>query len=88
MVSPVLTLLVASSIQMASEGPRRADLAGIVLELTQAIVVSGRPEPETRTEPTVCDIPFYYDDLLPVAPPAAATPITYDWRSPVIFDLP
>ena len=89
MLHPVLTLLVAGSIQMASESPRQVDLAQIVFQITQAVEDS-RPlvvDPG-EVEPTVCDVPFYYSDFTPLAAPAVATLVTYDWRSPVIFDLP
>jgi hypothetical protein len=88
MLQPVLTILVASSIHFAAESPRQADLAQIVYEITQA-VESVRPVvDEGEAEPTVCDIPFYYSDFTPLAAPEVAPLVTYDWRSPVIFDLP
>ena len=37
---------------------------------------------------TVRDIPFYYRLLSPVPVPVGVPSITYDWRSPVFFDLP
>jgi hypothetical protein len=86
-MSPVLTLLVAGSIQLAAETPR-TDFACLAFELTRAVeVLPGAADP---AEPPlgVCDIPFYYSDFSPVR--ARETPIlvTYDWRTPVIFDLP
>jgi hypothetical protein len=88
MLHPVLTLLVASSVHMAAESPRQADFAQIVFEITLTVEQT-RPEiPLGEPEPTVCDIPFYYSDFTPVAAPQVAPLVTYDWRSPVIFDLP
>ena len=43
---------------------------------------------QTDAAPTVADVPFYYSDFTPLAAPEVAPIITYDWRSPVIFDLP
>ena len=88
MLHPVLTLLVASSIQFHAESPRQADLAQIVFEITQAVETAPSVVDEGVAEPTVCDIPFYYSDFTPLAAPAVALLVTYDWRSPVIFDLP
>jgi len=88
MLHPVLTLLVASSIQLASESPLKADLAQIAFELIQAAELPGDPVPEAEASWSVCDIPYYFDDLRPLAAPATPTLVTYDWRSPVIFDLP
>jgi hypothetical protein len=88
MFQPVLTLLVASSIQIAAESPRAADLAQIVYDITQA-VEGARPQTLPVAETlTVRDLPFYYDDLLPLPVPAVEPVVTYDWRSPTIFDLP
>lgn len=88
MLHPVLTLLVASSIQLVSDTPVRTDLVQIALEITQAVEVPGRLVPAAEQVPSVCDIPYYYDDLRPLAAPESPVLITYDWRSPVIFDLP
>jgi hypothetical protein len=88
MLHPVLTILVAGSFHLAAESPRQDEFAQIVYDLTLA-VDQARPETfEGEPEPTVCDIPFYYSDFTPWAVPAAEPIITYDWRSPVIFDLP
>jgi hypothetical protein len=88
MLHPVLTLLVASSIQLASESPLKTDLAQIAFELTQAVEAPGHLVPQADPAWSVCDIPFYFDDFRPVAAPATPILVTYDWRSPVIFDLP
>ncbi len=88
MIHPVLTLLVASSIQLAAEPSRQADLARLVVEIGQA-VQAALPDAAAVAEPlTVLDVPFYYDDLAPLPAPAAPILVTYDWRSPVVFDLP
>lgn len=88
MLHPVLTLLVASSIHFAAESPRPADFAQIVLEITQSVEAACPESLAGRPEPTVCDIPFYYSDFIPLAAPESALIVTYDWRSPVVFDLP
>ena len=88
MFHPVLTLLVAGSIHVGTEIKAPSDLAQIVLELTEALP-DGTPQLLTAADvPTVVDVPYYYSDFTPVAAPAVATIVTYDWRSPVIFDLP
>jgi len=89
MVNPVLTLLVAGSVQLWAETPRQADLARIVVEITQGVELARVPAPvAAERELTVCDIPYYYDAFLPAAAPETAPLITYDWRSPVFFDVP
>lgn len=88
MFHPVLTLLVAGSIHVGTEIRVPSDLAQIVLEITEALP-DGTPQLiETAAVPTVVDVPYYYSDLTPLAAPVAPTIVTYDWRSPVIFDLP
>jgi hypothetical protein len=88
MFHPVLTLLVAGSMHAGFDAPARADLAQIVIEITQALPVTLPAMPEAEIALTVCDVPFYYSDLTPLEAPAAPLIVTYDWRSPVIFDLP
>ena len=88
MFHPVLTLLVAGSIHVGADLKAPADLAQIVLEITEALPGGTAPLIEVAAEPTVVDIPYYYSDFTPIAAPAVAQIVTYDWRSPVIFDLP
>lgn len=88
MFHPVLTLLVAGTIHVGADLKAPADLAQIVLEITEALPGGTSPLIETEAEPTVVDVPYYYSDFTPIAAPAVAQIITYDWRSPVIFDLP
>jgi hypothetical protein len=88
MFHPVLTLLVAGSIHGGADLAAPADLAQIVLEITEALPGQAQTVLETQAEPTVADLPYYYSDFTPVAVPEARPIITYDWRSPVIFDLP
>ena len=88
MFHPVLTLLVAGTIHVGADLKAPADLAQIVLEITEALPGATCPLLETEAEPTVIDVPYYYSDFTPIAAPAVAQIITYDWRSPVIFDLP
>ena len=88
MLQPVLAILVAGSFQLAADSPRAVELSQIVHELTLAVAPSPAPSFQGVPEPTVCDVPFYYSDFSPFAVPQTATIITYDWRSPVVFDLP
>jgi len=88
MFHPVLSLLVAGTIHVGADLKAPADLAQIVLEITEALPGAGTSLIDTAAEPTVIDVPYYYSDFTPIAAPAVAQIITYDWRSPVIFDLP
>ena len=88
MFHPVLTLLVAGSIHVGTELKVPSDLAQIVLEITEALPGGTAPLIEVEAESTVVDVPYYYSDFTPIAAPAVAQIVTYDWRSPVIFDLP
>jgi len=88
MFHPVLTLLVAGSIHVGTELKVPSDLAQIVLEITEGIPGAAVPLLEGEAVPTVVDVPYYYSDFTPLAAPVVATIVTYDWRSPVIFDLP
>ena len=49
-----------------------------------------RPEQADRGEPpSIFTKPDPLDEKMPaVAPPVVPLRVTYDWRSPVIFDLP
>jgi hypothetical protein len=88
MLHPVLTLLVAGSFHLSAESPWQADLADIVYEITLA-VEHAQPDPVMgEPELTICDIPYYYSDFTPVTARHPEPFISYDWRSPVIFDLP
>jgi hypothetical protein len=88
MFHPVLTLLVAGSIHAGADFRATADLAQIVLEITEALPGSVTPRLSSEAEPTVVDVPYYYSDFSPLAVPEKAPIITYDWRSPVFFDVP
>lgn len=88
MFHPVLSLLVAGTIHVGADLKAPADLAQIVLEITEALPGGTIPLLETEAEPTVIDVPYYYSDFTPIAAPAVEPIVTYDWRSPVIFDLP
>ena len=88
MFHPVLTLLVAGSIHAGADFSAPSELAQIVLEITEALPGAPSTLLEIEAVPTVADVPYYYSDFTPVAAPVVATLITYDWRSPVIFDLP
>jgi len=88
MFHPVLTLLVAGSIHVGTEIKAPSDLAQIVLEITEALPDGTPTLIEREAAPTVVDVPYYYSDFRPVAAPVVATLVTYDWRSPVFFDVP
>ena len=88
MFHPVLTLLIAGSIHAGAELRAPADFAQIVLEITEAMPVGQAPILQTDAAPTIIDVPYYYSDFTPVAIPEVAPLITYDWRSPVFFDVP
>jgi hypothetical protein len=88
MFHPVLTLLVAGSIQYGAELKAPQDLAQIVLEITEALPGSPTTILEREASPTIVDVPYYYSDFTPVAAPAVEFIVTYDWRSPVILDVP
>ncbi len=89
MVHPLLSILVAASVHYPAEAPRQRELVQIIDALIQGaeVMVPDLISLEDP-EPTVRDIPYYYSDYTPLAAPAAAPIVTYDWRSPVIFDLP
>jgi hypothetical protein len=59
-----------------------------VFELTEALPGSVTPLLTAEAGPTVVDVPYYYSDFTPVAVRDTAPVITYDWRSPVFFDVP
>lgn len=87
MAPPVLALLVAGSLHLAIEAPRPADVLRVLAAATEAmgdVYLFSAPE----DEPTVCDVPYYYDRLAPEPGPAVAPRVTYDWRSPIVFDRP
>ena len=88
MFHPVLTLLVASSIHGGADFGAPADIAQIVLDITEALPGSATPHLTAEASPTVIDVPYYYSDFTPIAVPQTAPIITYDWRSPVFFDVP
>ncbi len=88
MFHPVLTLLVAGSIHVGADVKAPVDLAQIVVEITEALPLVGAPILEAEAGPTVVDVPYYYSDFTPVAAPHAEPIVTYDWRSPVFFDVP
>ena len=88
MTAPFLTLLVAGSLHWAPETPGRADFERVALEIAQAVEIGLQAPLELEAAPGVADVPYYYDRLMPAAEPAAPLLVTYDWRSPVVFDLP
>ncbi len=88
MFHPVLTLLVAGSIHAGADLKVPADIAQIVLEITEALPGGGAPVVVAEAGPTVVDVPYYYSDYTPLAVREAAPIIIYDWRSPVFFDVP
>ena len=87
-MSSLLALVVACSIQAESVEPLQADFSAMVVEFAAAfdLETSAAQIPEPGL--TVCDVAYYYDDLAPLALRSSPVMITYDWRSPVFFDLP
>ena len=88
MTAPLLSLLVASSLQWAPPPSARAEFERVAIEIAQAVEIGLSAPFELDVPATVADVPFYYDRLMPAAEPAAPLLVTYDWRSPVFFDLP
>jgi hypothetical protein len=88
MFHPVLTLLVAGSMHAGADFRAPQDLAQIVLEITEALPGSPSTILVREATPTVVDVPYYYSDFTPIAAPAVEPIVTYDWRSPVFFDVP
>jgi hypothetical protein len=88
MAAPMLTLLVAGSIQISCDSPRQADLARIVSGIARTVPVLPGERPDAEAAPTVRDVAYHLDLLAPVPVPAAPLQVTYDWRSPVVFDVP
>jgi hypothetical protein len=87
MVNPLLTLLMAGSMPCPAD-LGLPDLPQVVVEIARAVEVAGSSAPPAQEALTVRDIPFYYDALAPVPVPGVELPPSYDWRSPVVFDLP
>lgn len=88
MTAPFLTLLVAGSLQWAPETPARADFERVAFEIAQAVEFGLSSAVEIELPATVVDVRYYYDRLMAASEPAAPLLVTYDWRSPVVFDLP
>jgi hypothetical protein len=86
MLNPLLGLIVAAAVQGPGDAPDYARV--VALEIVQA-VQAAELAPAAPAEPAcVRDVAFYFDDFRPAATPAAPLLVTYDWRSPVVFDLP
>lgn len=83
MTLPLLTLLAAGSFQGS---PERPAFEVVAFEIAVTAIQAQPLAPDL--EPGVVDVPYYYDRLMPAAVPAAPLLVTYDWRSPVVFDLP
>lgn len=88
MASPILTLVMAGSLQWASEPTRVSDLTQLAIEITGAVPAAGVEAPAAAPELTVCDLEYYLDGRAPAAAPRVPLLVTYDWRTPVVFDLP
>lgn len=86
MMPPVISLLVAGSVQFATEVRAPEDLVLTVVEAVHAVrggsFDAAAPAPEAPAAASR-DLP----ESVPV-PAARAPRITYDWRSPVFFDVP
>ena len=88
MVTPLLTVLVAGSAPWAVDAPARADLARLVVEITRTVDLPSPPGPEAEIPRPIAPTPAAPSDVPAVAAPEVPLLVTYDWRSPVIFDLP
>lgn len=88
MVTPLLTVLVAGSAPWAVDAPSRADLARIVVEISRTVDLPSPPSPEAEAPRAVDAQPPAAAPAPAVAAPAVPLLVTYDWRSPVVFDLP
>ena len=89
MVEPVLTLLVASALPWSADAPRRPEFQATLVQAVRVIRESGaRVESGPDAEPTVIDVPYYYSDFTPVTVRPWPEWVTYDWRSPVVLDVP
>jgi hypothetical protein len=88
MTAPVLTLLVAGSLQLSCPSARQEDLIQIVYEMTQTIEVLAPERLAAEKPPAVSSLAYTFDGRAAVALPASPLLVTYDWRSPVFFDLP
>ena len=75
----------------AFQGPSDApDFARVVaLEIVvQAVQAADFAPVAVDDAPTVRDVAFHFDLFRPAAAPFVPLIVTYDWRSPVVFDLP
>lgn len=86
MLPPMISLLVAGSVQFATEVRAPEDLAFIAIEGARSFSTAPAPElesPEGHPAPRLCAASLPGPRPLPAAPR-----VTYDWRSPVFFDFP
>jgi hypothetical protein len=87
MLNPLVGLIVAAAFQGPAESPDYARL--VALELVQAVQEADlAPAAAAALAPSVRDVAFYFDVFRPLPAPPAPLLVTYDWRSPVFFDLP
>ena len=89
MLNPILTLMIAGAFQAtADDAFCPADLSAIAIQLSETIRLVPEEVDSVEEAPTVCDVRYYYDDFFRTAPPEAPLIVSYDWRSPIILDLP
>ena len=89
MLNPFLALLIAGSVHGAADDAFcPADLTAIVIELTETVGLAPQEGASAPAAPSVCDVRTYYDDFSPYALPETPLIVSYDWRSPIIFDRP
>jgi hypothetical protein len=88
MLHPVLTLLVASSLQAAADSPRQLELAQLAVEIARAVELPQVPAGTPAEAPTFREVAYSFDPLAPAPSPSVPTIVSYDWRTPVVFDLP
>jgi hypothetical protein len=87
MLNPLLGLFLAAAAQAPGDSPDYARVVALEI-VVQAVQAAELAPVAVDDAPSVRDIPYYFDDFRPAAAPAAPLLITYDWRSPVVFDAP
>ncbi|HXG61458.1 MAG TPA: hypothetical protein VNO22_08795 [Planctomycetota bacterium] len=91
MIPPVLTLLVAGAAPLWGQGARFPDGARLAVQAAPEPDLSAAAVPAPAAEAAVpgpVRRPFVPGAAAPFAFPETSAPPSYDWRSPVIFDVP
>lgn len=92
MIPPVLTLLVAGAAPLWGQGARLPEGVRAALEAAAqtdlALAAVPAPEAAPADPPARPGRPASPGRAAPVPFPETSPPPSYDWRSPVIFDVP